>query len=97
MTAAKKITFDKNWINETPKTGNRSRKIHKFEQMRVIKSEDLPQLMTTQEAAEFLKRHPKTIEEYRRDGSLKFIKIRGRYFTTPEYIADFINCESLKR
>lgn len=97
MTAAPKITFDKNWLNEKSKTQSKSRKVHKFEQMRVIKSEDLPQLMTTNEAAEFLKRHPKTVEEYRKDGALRFIKIRGRYFTTPEYIADFIRAESMKK
>ncbi len=60
----------------------------------VIKSEDLPQLLTTKEAAAILRRHEKTVEEYRNDGSLKFLKLKGRYFTTPEYIAEFLEEES---
>lgn len=67
-----------------------------FEPDEVTKSEDLPQLMTTLETAKLLRRHPKTIEEYRNDGSLKFLKIRGRYFTTPEYVAEFLEIESKK-
>lgn len=94
---AKKIKFTKDWLNVNPKISDRARKVHKFEQMRVTKSEDLPELMTTIEAAEFLCRHYKTVEEYRNDGSLKFLKIRGRYFTTPEYIAQFIENESWKK
>lgn len=94
---ATKVKFTRDWLNENPKVSNRARKIHKFEQMRVTKSEDLPELMTTQEAAQFLCRHPKTVEEYRKEGALKFLKIRGRYFTTPEYIAQFIENESFKK
>ena len=95
MTAAKTL-IAKDWRKAEPAKTDRSRKIHRFEQMRVTRSEDLPELLTTSEAAKFLCRHPKTIEEYRNDGSLKFIKIRGRYFTTPEFIAEFIDRESKK-
>lgn len=94
---AAKVIISKDWLTVEPKKTDRSRRIHKFEQMRVTRSEDLPELMTTQQAAEFLCRHYKTVEEYRKDGSLKFLKLRGRYFTTPEYIAEFINAESRKK
>ncbi len=67
-----------------------------YESAEIFKSEDLPELLTTKEAAVFLKRHPKTVEEYRKDGSLKFSKNRGRYFTTPGYIAQFLEDESKK-
>lgn len=96
MGAQRKITFDRDWLTQDPKS-DRSRRVHKFEQMRVTKSEDLPQLMTTKEAAEFLSCHYKTVEEYRKEGALKFLKIRGRYFTTPEYIAEFIEAETRKK
>ena len=96
MGAAKTI-ISKDWLTQKDKRTDRSRKIHKFEQMRVTKSEDLPELMTTQEACEFLGRHYKTVEEYRKDGSLKFYKIKGRYFTTPEYLAEFIEAETRKK
>lgn len=96
--SAAKVIFSKDWWKaDSKKMNDRSRKIHKFEQMRVTRSEDLPQLMTTKEAAEFLCKHFKTVEEYRNDGSLKFLKIKGRYFTTPEYIAEFIELESRKK
>lgn len=93
---AAKITFDNNWLNDGGKKNLRSRKVHKFEQMRVTRSEDLPELMSTRQVAAFLKKHYKTIEEYRLDGSIKFMKIRGRYFSTPEYIAEFLEREVRK-
>lgn len=100
MAAAKKVTFSKDWMQKPDPKSKRpdhSRQLHKFEQLRVTKSEDLPELMTTQEAAKFLNRHAKTVEEYRNDGLLKFFKIRGRYFTTPEFLADFIESETRKK
>jgi len=96
MSAVKKVVISKDWLTADPKT-TRVRKIHKFEQMKVMRSEDLPDLMTTQEAADFLGRHYKTVEEYRKDNSLKFYKIRGRYFTTPEYLTEFIEAENRKK
>ena len=95
---APKVTFSKDWWKaDSKKSSDRVRKNHLFQQARVTRSEDLPELMTTKEAAEMLCRHLKTIEEYRNDGSLKFFKIKGRYFTTPEYIAEFIERESRKK
>lgn len=97
---AKKVQIDRSWINQPPKDKqaySNVRKLHKFEHMTVTKSEDLPELLTTKEAAELLRRHPDTIKEYRMDGVLKFIKIKGRYFTTPEYIGDFLEREMKKK
>jgi hypothetical protein len=95
--AARRVVFDNNWLQkDDKKKPSTSRKLHKFEQMKVTRSEDLPQLMTTHEVAAFLRRHFRTVEEYRKEGLLKFFKIRGRYFSTPEYIADFLELE-LKR
>lgn len=91
---AKKITIDKDWFKSESKAS--VRKISKFEQVSITKSEDLPELMSAKEAAVFLKRHYKTIEEWRKDGQLKFMKVRGRYFTTPEFIADFLDNEQKK-
>jgi len=92
---ARKVQIDKNWLDApSEKSTNSSvRKLHKFEQMTITKSEDLPDLMTPKEAGEFLRRCKSTIREYRLNGDLKFIKIKGRYFTTPEYIADFLERE----
>lgn len=92
---AKKALIDKNWIeapSEKSATSN-VRKLHKFERMTITKSEDLPDLMTPKEAGEFLRRCQTTIREYRLNGDLRFMKIKGRYFTTPEYIADFLERE----
>lgn len=95
MGAIKRIPKDWRTQNaEGTKAGLRMRT--SFEAAEVTRSEDLPQLMTTRQAADLLRRHPKTVEEYRNDGSLKFIKIRGRYFTTPEFVAEFLEVESKK-
>ena len=90
-------TIPKDWRTqntEGTKAGLRTRA--SFEAADVTKSEDLPELMTTKEAAKLLRRHPATVKEYRNDGSLRFHKIRGRYFTTPEFIAEFLEMESRK-
>jgi hypothetical protein len=90
---AKKIPRD--WRTQSSagtKAGLRTRAT--YEKPDVVRSEDLPELLTTAEAAGVLRRHPKTVEEYRNDGSLKFHKIKGRYFTTPEYVAEFLENET---
>ena len=96
---AKKIKIPRDWFatDGSDKLGGRRKESTTFDEPIITKSEDLPELMTTKEAAQFLRRHPKTVEEYRNDGSLKFIKIRNRFFTTPEYIAQFLNRESYKK
>lgn len=92
---ARKVQIDKNWLDAPSDKKNTSsvRKLHKFEQMTVTKSEDLPALMNSKEAAALLRRCLSTIREYRLNGDLRFMKIKGRYFTTPEYIADFLERE----
>jgi len=100
MAAAKKVTFSKDWLTAVDSKSKRPdhvRQVHKFEQMRVTRSEDLPELMTSLEAAKFLCRHFKTVEEYRKDGLLKFFKVRGRYFTTPEFLAEFLETETRRK
>lgn len=95
MGAIKKIPKD--W--RTQKTENTRAGLKttvKYQPPEVIKSEDLPELITIKEAAGLLRRHPKTIEEYKNDGSLKFMRLKGRYFTTPEWIAEFLEEESAK-
>lgn len=86
MGAARKIPKD--WRTATAKN-SKSTTV-------VIDSDNLPKLLNSKHAAVILCRHVKTIEEYRKDGSLRFIKIRGRYFTTAEFIAQFIEAESKK-
>jgi hypothetical protein len=95
---ARKVKIEKNWWDVDPKKFKESaRKVHKFEQMTVLRSEDLPELITQKKAAEILNRHYRTIEEYRNEGSLQFKKMRGRYYTTPEWIAEFIEAEWAKK
>lgn len=95
MGAVKKIPKD--WRTQKSETAKGGLKTTvKYQPPEVIRSEDLPELLTTKEAAKILRRHEKTIEEYRNDGSLKFHKIKGRYFTTPEFIAEFLEDESSK-
>lgn len=101
MTAARKVKFDRNWINEKSGSVSKSRKVSRFEQVRIVRADELPEMIFTKQAAQILNRHPKTVEEYRkdyeRDGSgLRFEKLRGRYYTTAEWIHDFLVRESLK-
>lgn len=88
------VKISKDWWKDDDKnTRKKKRLVHKFEQMRVTKSEDLPELMTFEEAAKLFKRHPRTVERWAKRGDLKVIKVYGRYFTTPEYIAEFLEAQ----
>lgn len=92
---AKKIPKD--WRTQNVEGAAHGLRIRtQFRNLQVTRSEDLPTLMTTKEAASMLRRHSKSIEEYRNDGRLKFVKIGGRYFTTPEFIAEFLENETSK-
>jgi hypothetical protein len=90
----RKITFDKNWWQQGKKARpNQVRKAHKFEQERVLRPEDLPQLIPLRRAADMLGRHFKTVEELRAGNKIRFQKMGGRWFTTPEWIADYLRSE----
>ncbi len=92
----KKPKFSKEWWKKDAAPRAKRSQLHKFEQMRVTKSEDLPELMTLAEAAEMFKRSPRTVERWAKSGELRTIKVMGRFFTTPEYIAEFIEVQNLK-
>lgn len=91
MSAIKTIV-SKDWYKQKDEK-KAIKKVSNFESMKVTAKEDLPNLITSKEAADILRCHPKTIEERRNDGTLKFFKVMGRYFTTPEFIADFLQTE----
>lgn len=91
----KKINISKDWYKGgTKKSLSKSMRSH--QQFVASAAGDLPSLMTIEEAAQALRRHIKTIRDWTSDGSLKSVKIKGRRFTTAEWIADFINTELYK-
>jgi hypothetical protein len=95
MGAAKHIP--KNWRKQETRGPNGGLRKTQPLDLEVTRSEDLPQLMTTKEAATFLRRHHKTVEEYRRDGSLRFTPVKGRWYTTPGWLAEFLERESARQ
>ena len=88
---AKKVNKDW-WKSDSPEfsTMSRSSKIE------VIKSEDLPELMTIKEVAEFFKCHPKTVSDWIARKQLASRKIMGRRFVTPQQISYFIETQQKK-
>lgn len=50
---------------------------------------DLPQWLSPREAAVFLKVHPKTATDMMAKGIVRSVKMRGRRFTTPEWIGEY--------
>lgn len=90
-----KLQIPKNWREQFKTEKNRKSKSNSISlKVEVIKSEDLPELLKPKEAAKILRVHEKTIEEYRNTNRLKFIKKGGRYFTTPEWIAEHLEREA---
>ena len=90
---AKKFSAEKNWWQTDSRPVDTIRASSKVE---VIKSEDLPELMTLREAAEFYKCHPKTIQEWVSTKVHGSLKIRGRRFVTPQHIAYFLETQRKK-
>lgn len=91
--AAKKISAAKDWWATDTRPVDTMRTKQRVE---VIKSEDLPELMTIKEAAEFYKCHPKTVQEWISTKVHGSIKLRGRRFITPQHIAYFIESQRKK-
>lgn len=91
MSALKKVQISKDWWKEKPQRTGSTRKISKFEKFEVVRSDDLPELLTMQRAAHILGVHYQTIRDYKDSGELKFVKKGGRWVTTPEWIADYLN------
>jgi excisionase family DNA binding protein len=94
--AEKKIKFEKNWFEKVNAETKRERTLLAIEQVKVTKAEDLPELLSCKEAAPILKTGHKTIADWMAKGHLRSIKIRGRRFTTPQWIADFLKQEIVK-
>jgi len=91
-----KTSIKKDWWKDKPTAGQAMEKVVSFESVSVKSSEDLPELLTPKEVASLLKKHIKTIEQWRNDGRIKFFKIMGRYFTTPSLVAEFLESELKK-
>lgn len=94
-----KIIISKDWRQKAPKKTSRisrARVSHQFQQVEVIRSEDLPELLTMDETAEFFKVERTTVERWIASGDLESFKIKGRRFVTPEQIGEFIDSEYRK-
>lgn len=89
-----KLKFSKDWKDDFKTKSKKDRPSRRTLQLEVIKSEDLPELIAPKKAAQMLHMHYKTLENERRDGKIKFIKRGGRYFTTPEWIAEYLETYS---
>lgn len=91
---AEKSVIPKNWFTkESLAAPAESRMTQILTQTKIMRSEDLPELLTSKEVAPILKVHHKTAADMMRDGTLRSVKIRGRRFTTPQWIADFLRKE----
>ena len=90
---AKKMTVSKDWWKSNESGADLMRTKSRVE---VIKSEDLPELMTIIEGAEFYKCHPKTLQEWISTKQHGSIKLRGRRFITPQHIHYFIETQRKK-
>lgn len=93
---AKKAMFDKNWFKSDAPARIEKKTAH-FEVKRVTSMDQIPELITPREAAEKLRMHIDTIKDLRLSKKLKFMRIGGRYRTTPEWIADYLLGEMKKR
>lgn len=92
--AAKKVGIAKDWWRTDDSGADLIRSSRS--KIEVIRSEDLPELMTVREAAEFYKCHPKTFQKWIDQKQHGSIKLRGRRFVTPQHISYFIESQRKK-
>lgn len=92
MSAAKRIPKD--WRSHETKAKGGGLKPTTPIRVDAKTADDLPQLMTTKEAADKLRCHYKTVEELRKTRAMKFMKLGSRYYTTVEWVAEYIEVES---
>lgn len=94
--AAKKtgVLISKDWFKkDSDAAPQKTRMVALFEQARITKSEDLPELLDAKDVASHLKMHPKTASALMKSGAIRSMKIRGRRFSTPEWLADYMRKE----
>jgi hypothetical protein len=92
--ASKKIVIAKDWYTTgAQKRPELTRMVNLFEQAKVSKAEDLPQLLDARDLAKLLRLHYKTALQMMKEQSVRSVKLRGRRYTTPEWIADFMRKE----
>lgn len=88
-----KSRLDKDWFLHVG-TPSGKRRVNAALKLTAAKTlEELPTLVTVNEAAERLRSNPKTVSDWMAKKHLRSLKIRGRRYTTPEWISDFINRE----
>jgi hypothetical protein len=93
---AKKIEIPKDWYDQVDTIAGR-RKLKALSERIVLKSlEDVPKWVSAKEAAVALKSNHKTVHDWMAKKILRSIKIRGRRWTTTEWIEDFINKELMR-
>lgn len=84
--------FDKDWYKNVKAHSNQRRSLE-LEKVDVTILDQLPQLVSVKEAAQKLNSNHKTVADWMAKGHLKSIKVRGRRFTTPAWMADFLRDE----
>jgi hypothetical protein len=73
------------------------RRVRAASEKRIVRTlDDLPNLISARDAATALKSNPKTVADWMAKGFLRSMKIRGRRWTTPEWINDFIDREAAR-
>lgn len=87
-----KIKIQRGWYEQSAQPKEK-RLVNLFEQVSIRTKEDLPQLLSAKEAAEVLRCTAKTAADLMAKQIIQSMKLRGRRFTTPEWIADYMRRE----
>lgn len=91
-----KSEIPKDWFLVTGTTIGRKRINAAIEKRKVSSPEELPNLMTVEEASVVLKTKKKTVADWMARKILRSVKLQRRRFTTPQWIQEFIEHEMVK-
>lgn len=87
-----KVKIQRGWYEQS-EPARETRLVNLFEQVAIRTKDDLPQLLSPKEAAQILRCTAKTASELMSKQIIQSMKLRGRRFTTPEWIADYMRRE----
>lgn len=84
-----KVKIEKNWFLKAEPPKDR-RIVALFDQVAITKSEHLPELVCTKRAAVLLGVKEGTARDFMKQKIVQAMKLRGRWYTTPQWIADYM-------
>lgn len=92
----KKIKISKNWYEDTSESLRINKTAALLEQIKTTKADELPDWMSAKDVAPKVGTTEKTASAWMKSGIIKSVKIRGRRYSTAQWVSEYLKKEILK-